>query len=362
MGCTAAKAAASEGLALTGKTLLTSSANGKLKHTKSFQSQSTTPSTDSGPSQARTPKAVGHVQGPGLSFGEELANDRDATATLQQPCDRAQDAPACPERLWLVSPLKPALQGEYVRLPAWFANGEPIWRHASGSAFLFSSSTGRWTVTDHHSKIEADQGEIRSADKHYHKRPHECSRWMCSCGSGWAVDDTGATLVTSHRAAAQQQMRQQERKNTGSKQKASLRAVLAPETLWVAVPPRPALQGEYRRVEGRMEHCQPVWRRIQGDGWLFSSAGGHWLVCSGEPGAKKNPAQLRSSATHSGKWPQEVKGWKYARSGTFEWVTDSVRAIQVSADPSTTRAALKNYDYYAGVDTPRPEASASPRT
>jgi len=334
--------------------------NGSLR-SKSLQHQGTgqtTPSTDSGPSQSRTPKSIGNIQGPSLGFGEEFQSSSMDLAAAKQSGDAAQATPHvhCPERLWVITPSKPELQGEYAQLLGWVANGEPIWRHVSGHSCLFSCTAGRWMVTDHYSKIEMNQGQVRTVDPHYEKLPHQCSRWMYGESSNWIADAQGLTTVIADKASAQRRLQQQEQQSSGKKQHASLRAVQAPTTLWLAAPPKPALQGEYCRVQDRVENGQPVWRHVQGNGWLFSSASKHWMFCSKEPGADKNPGQLKSAMPHQGKWPQDVKEWKYARSSGGAWASDSVKQVQVSTDAALARAALKNYV----CQTPRGDVGATP--
>jgi len=350
MGCTATKAAP-DGKEVAGKTLLTSAAQGRLKGSGSM-----TPSAESCSSCARTPKSVGHVQGPNVSFGEEFANDQAVKAACGQPGDLPSSSP---ERLWVIAPMRRALQGEYVQFPAWVVNGEPIWRHTSSHACLFSCTARRWTITDHYSNVEADRGQVRTADPHYQKFPHECSRWTYAMGSDWTADAQGRILVTPDQAVAQKRMKKQEHQSSGRAQRASMHAEQAPCTLWVAAPPRPALQGEYRRVEGRMECGQPVWRRAEGAGWLFSVAGGHWVVGGNDPGGGRSRPQLKTSAPHGGQLPHQVRGWKYARDGTGDWATDSVGAIQVSTDARLARAVLRNYNC-GGAEAGSPDSTGAP--
>lgn len=258
-----------------------------------------------------------------------------------------------PLRLWLVAPERPSLQGAYARLPDIVANGEAIWRQLSGDGWLFSCTSGFWMVADHRDKVERNLAQLRTVDRHYEKLPHECTRWMYGDDSRqWTADASSLVLLTPDRECAEHRIRQQEQRVLAREAQACRRAACAPGALWLAAPPRPFLQGEYCKVQGRLERGQPVWRQVGGEGWMLASASGdHWIIATEEPGAQAGMPQIRSSVSHGGKWPHEVEGWKYAN-GNGGWATDYVRAIRVSTNDRIAVSAQANYTYCEDVESP----------
>merc|ERR1719343_395468 len=80
------------------------------------------------------------------------------------------------------------------------------------------------------------------------------------------------------------------------KQRAMTRLARAPRSLWVAVPPRPQLQGEYLLEEGRTQSFNPVWRQASnGSGRLIGAwDGSTWMLCDGDAKLECGIAEART--------------------------------------------------------------------
>mmetsp|Transcript_69723 Transcript_69723/g.204064 ORF Transcript_69723/g.204064 Transcript_69723/m.204064 type:complete len:467 (-) Transcript_69723:39-1439(-) len=309
-------------------------------------SMSTTPASarTSESRQTRTSWAMGHVQ---EESGSPMATPSALTArrlVTEQALPEVTPRVHCPDSLWLVAPSRPHLQGVYCRLPDALANGEPIWRQADGEGWLFSCSTGFWMVADAREKVERNLAQLRTVDRHYAKLPHECPRWMYGEDSRtWVTDSEQLVFITPDRERALFAVKYQGEMAAGRAAEAARRALTAPESLWLAAPPKPFLQGEYRKVEGWMEDDMPVWRHVTGEGCLMSSSN-HWVICEGIVEDVRRRAQIRSSQPHNDQWPEEVNMWKYSNP-MRGWTTDYVRAICMSTDRSAAERSQANYMY-----------------
>mmetsp|Transcript_86967 Transcript_86967/g.246576 ORF Transcript_86967/g.246576 Transcript_86967/m.246576 type:complete len:433 (-) Transcript_86967:557-1855(-) len=266
----------------------------------------------------------------------------EATPRLETELPAATPRVESPAGLWVVAPGRPALQGEYGRVLGVIANGEAIWRQLAGDGILFSCTAGFWMIADDRDKIERNLGQLRTVDRHLAKLPHECTRWMYGDDSrSWAVDAEGTTLVTANRELAEQRMQQNAQRAALRVAQASRRAARAPDKLWVAAPPRPALQGEYAKVQGHLENDAAVWKQVHGQGLLLDS-GGRWALFTDELDVASGRAQIRTAAPHSGKPPHQLAIWKYVNSDG-RWTSDYVRAIRVVVDSSLVAHIQANY-------------------
>mmetsp|Transcript_102196 Transcript_102196/g.284641 ORF Transcript_102196/g.284641 Transcript_102196/m.284641 type:complete len:484 (-) Transcript_102196:91-1542(-) len=297
--------------------------------------------------RSRASWAMGHVQeetdSPTTS-GAQTARRLITDQCLPEATPRVH----CPEALWLVLPHRAHLQGQYCLMPGAVANGEPLWRQADGPGWLFSCSTGFWMVADGRDKVERNLGQLRTIDRHYAKLPHECHRWMYGEDSrNWVTETDGLTLVTADQDRALSMVHRQQEEAAGQVAAAFRRAASAPDTIWLAAPPKPFLQGEYRKATGHdsLHNDLPVWRQVNGSGCLASSSG-HWVIYADNPEDVRSRPQIRSSVPHGGALPQEVSMWKYTN-GTGGWATDYVRAVCASTDSSVAERSQANYLYLA---------------
>lgn len=241
-----------------------------------------------------------------------------------------------PERLWVVAPPRPNSQGEYRKTEDLLHNGEPIWQQVLGEGRLFSNSSGRWLICESGAKADKDLAQIKSADPHIGKPPNEVSKWAFACRDGssnWVADMRGLIRVMRDQRAAEWCFMRQE-------EDAVKRTARAPEKLWVAAPPRPFLQGEYRKVDGRVVNFRPVWKQVNGSGWLFGSWNGVcWMICDDEAKlGSVGPADIQTSD------PNEPGLWKH-RNSNGGWAMDSIGWIRVSTDRRTLDGLLANYGY-----------------
>mmetsp|Transcript_47243 Transcript_47243/g.109298 ORF Transcript_47243/g.109298 Transcript_47243/m.109298 type:complete len:468 (+) Transcript_47243:59-1462(+) len=320
------------------------SAGGRSVHSSSFSTP--TASARSSLSRAtRTSWARGHVQEEGASPQAMTPSALTARRLVTEQClPEATPRVQCPETLYLVAPLRPALQGTYCRVPEIVANSEPIWRQQEGEGWLFSCSTGFWMVGDHRDKVERNLAQLRTMDRHYAKLPHECHKWMYGEDSrNWVSDSEGPVILTSDRERALLMVQKQGEQSERRILEAHRRAEAAPDNFWLAAPPKPNLQGEYRKVPDRMYDDMPVWRQVNGVGLLLSTAG-HWVVLPSEHvDDVRAKTQIRSSVMHGGGLPHEVTMWKYSSQANRGWATDYVRAICISRDSSIAQRSQANY-------------------
>lgn len=250
------------------------------------------------------------------------------------------------DSIWVLAPCKPAVEGQYDRVDGQLVNGDAVWRQVEGDGWLFCSFDGRWTVSDGPQEVDRDVGLLRTADPHYSKLPHECSRWMYREELGtWASDNDGQVLVTNVRARVERRLQRRTERSTRLALAAQRRAAKAPRTLWVVAPPRPALQGTYNMEDSEHMNGYPVWKQQGGKGYLFSSEKDQWIISGDAPNRirQKSQMQLRTSSTHAGKMPNEVTSWKYTESGGV-WIADVTKSIRVFADKEAAAFVLANYD------------------
>jgi len=274
----------------------------------------------------------------GSAWSSTSTLSRRSSRSLTDVVEAIQAGPLgiAPERLWVVAPPKPALQGEYRKTEDRLHNGEPIWQQVFGEGRLLSSSSGRWLICESGAKADKDVAQIKSADPHIGKAPNEVSKWAFVCrdeSRNWVADMRGLIRVMRDQRAAEWCFMRQE-------EEAAKSTARAPEKLWVAVPPRPFLQGEYRKVDGRLVNFRPVWKQISGSGWLFGSWNGvSWMICDDE--AKLGGTGLPDIQTSD---PNEPGLWKH-RNLNGGWVMDSIGWIRVSTDRRTLDGLLANYGY-----------------
>eukprot|EP01065_Artemidia_motanka_P001743 TRINITY_DN10815_c0_g1_i1.p1 TRINITY_DN10815_c0_g1~~TRINITY_DN10815_c0_g1_i1.p1 ORF type:complete len:627 (+),score=133.53 TRINITY_DN10815_c0_g1_i1:129-1883(+) len=80
----------------------------------------------------------------------------------------------------------------------------------------------------------------------------------------------------------------------------------------------PLLNGTYRRVEGGFRGM-PLWRRMEGDGWLGDNGRGHWVVSARRTHFDRGQGWLVSCDKHNGQSPHRLFRWMCAVRGQREW-------------------------------------------
>ncbi|CAK9073545.1 unnamed protein product [Durusdinium trenchii] len=234
--------------------------------------------------------------------------------------------------LWLVAPRYALLQGEYRKQEARTERGQPVWRQVSGEGWIFSSSKGRWNVTDFEDGIASNSSVMATASQHNGEPPYRIEQWQFFCQGSWQLDPN--IFVTEKQAEAQRRMAEQQRE-------ALKRTDHAPEKVWVICPPKPNLQGEYAKQPARVERGQAVWRQVGGNGILYSNGlGGLWCVATKEADVQKNLGLLQCSTPHYGRPPHEMESWQYADGNSWRVHAD----LRVTVNRQEGLAALAEQD------------------
>lgn len=99
-------------------------------------------------------------------------------------------AAAMPDKLYVISPPKPGLTGEYIKSPARLENGCIIWQLNGGTkGFLYSARGGVWVVAGSEKHMETGVGCLMSDGPHMGKEPQDCEQWKFNAGMGhgWFV-------------------------------------------------------------------------------------------------------------------------------------------------------------------------------
>ncbi|CAE7526171.1 unnamed protein product [Symbiodinium natans] len=214
-----------------------------------------------------------------------------------------------PPSLWLLSPRYANLQGEYRKQETRRERGQPVWRQVGGEGWIFSTSKGRWFVTDDEAGIAQSGGVMASVAPHNGSPPNKVEHWQFFNDGSWQPD--AAILLTEKQAEAERLLAEQQRE-------ALLRSGAAPDRVWIVCPPKPLIQGEYTRQPGRIERGHPVWRQVGGSGILYSNGlGGLWCVATKEADVQKNLGVLQCSNAHQGRPPHEMEAWQYADGSTW---------------------------------------------
>lgn len=219
-----------------------------------------------------------------------------------------QDASQCSlrdgDRLWIIVPPYASLQGEYVKQLGRVERGHPVWRQASGNGTLFSTAKGRWFIADGEAGVAVNGGVIATAAHHEGRPPQDVKQWQYFHNGKWHVDP--ALVVTAKQEDGERRLADQEAQ-------AVERASKAPDRIWLVCLPKPGLQGEYVRHQGRLERGEAVWQQVEGTAVLYSNGlGGLWCFANKETDIIKNVGILQSTAPHKGMPPNEVVGWQYA--------------------------------------------------
>ncbi|CAE7523636.1 unnamed protein product, partial [Symbiodinium pilosum] len=107
-----------------------------------------------------------------------------------------------PSSLWLLASRYPNLQGEYRKQETRRERNEPVWRQVGGEGWIFSTSKGRWFVTDSENGIEKNGGVMASVSPHKGCPPNKMEQWQFFFDSSWQPDS--AIRITDKQAEAQE--------------------------------------------------------------------------------------------------------------------------------------------------------------
>eukprot|EP00439_Symbiodinium_sp_Y106_P075253 s1357_g14.t2 len=99
-------------------------------------------------------------------------------------CRRADLAPS---HLWLKAASKVALQGEYIKVPNRLERSQALWQQAAGPGWLYSTSGGRWFVTDREEGIASNTGLLASNALHQGRLPQETEKWQEFVDGAWQL-------------------------------------------------------------------------------------------------------------------------------------------------------------------------------
>eukprot|EP00913_Durusdinium_trenchii_P004035 g3737.t1 len=81
---------------------------------------------------------------------------------IRQDADAQRRAKAAPKQLWLKAPSRIALEGEYTKVPERLERGQAVWKQHCGPGWIYSTSGGRWFITDREDGISASAKPTRS--------------------------------------------------------------------------------------------------------------------------------------------------------------------------------------------------------
>jgi len=234
--------------------------------------------------------------------------------------------------LWLVAPRFPLLQGEYRKQEARKERGQPVWRQVSGEGWIYSTSKGRWFISDSEDGIANNGGVMATTNQHNGNAPYKMENWQFFGQGSWQPDQS--IFLTEKQAEAQRRVAEQQRE-------AVKRTDRAPDKVWMICPPKPHLQGEYVKQPARIERGQAVWRQVGGNGILYSNGlGGVWCVATKEADVQKNLGLLQCSTPHHGHPPHEMESWQYADGSAWRVHKD----LRVTASRHEGLTALAEQD------------------
>ncbi|CAE7593251.1 unnamed protein product [Symbiodinium sp. CCMP2456] len=242
-----------------------------------------------------------------------LLTDKQAEAErllAEQQREALLRSETAPERVWIICPPKPLIQGEYARQPGRIERGHAVWRQAGGSGILYSNGLGGlWCVATKEADVQKNLGVLQCSTPHQGRPPHEMEAWQYADGSTWRLHKE--MRITDQREEGLAALAEQEAL-------ARRRADLAPSHLWLKAASKVALQGEYIKVPNRLERGQALWQQAAGPGWLYSTSGGRWFVTDREEGVASNTGLLASNALHQGRLPQETEKWQEFVDGAWQ--------------------------------------------
>eukprot|EP00913_Durusdinium_trenchii_P004031 g3733.t1 len=93
-----------------------------------------------------------------------------------------------PEKVWVICPPKPNLQGEYAKQPARVERGQAVWRQVGGNGILYSNGLGGlWCVATKEADVQKNLGLLQCSTPHYGRPPHEMESWQYADGNSWRV-------------------------------------------------------------------------------------------------------------------------------------------------------------------------------
>ncbi|CAJ1440027.1 unnamed protein product [Effrenium voratum] len=142
-----------------------------------------------------------------------------------------------PVQLWLVAPLRGAVQGEYVLQRGRDNSGQPLWRQLKGPSWLFKAPDGHWRFASSDLELVDHVGHIQSAQPEGNKLPNQVALWQHYDGSAW-YDDNSVSVTTR-------------RSDFDASAPAQAASQVENSSLWLVSPRHGVLQGEYRKQDGR---------------------------------------------------------------------------------------------------------------
>eukprot|EP00435_Cladocopium_sp_Y103_P033591 s483_g8.t1 len=107
--------------------------------------------------------------------------------TLCRDADAQRRAKLAPSQLWLKAPSRMALEGEYTKVPERMERGQVVWKQHCGPGWIYSTSGGRWFITDREDGISACTGVLASVAPHQNRFPQEFRVACGTCGTGLAL-------------------------------------------------------------------------------------------------------------------------------------------------------------------------------
>jgi len=197
-----------------------------------------------------------------------------------------------PQTLHVALPNGPAeCSGKYIMAVEETANDLPVWRKQDGLFWLFSCVDGTWGISgdDVRQKGWTDEAAYAYSGPHVGEMPSKLggtwTRFSPSQNS-WVQDASiGAFSNVSEEIHVAMPG------NSGTEEG----TVALPEDV-------KSCAGLYIIVMGQSANCQPLWKKVDGDYWLYSCQGGKWSIGK----SYEDPHAYIFSSPHNGIMPDQL--------------------------------------------------------
>lgn len=220
--------------------------------------------------------------------------------------DAAISVSTQPQTIYVRSPLgQQKCAGEYALASEELVNGQPIWKQKRGICQLYSSSSGKWTISCNDVKEKSKKAKhevitVRCETPHNGTMPDKVgSVWFRLDGDEFREDTAIAVTTVIHK----------------------------PPRLHVVSPNgQQKCAGEYVLVAGETANGQPLWKQMGGKSWLYSGTNGMWII--GGSGAKDKNFEcsrgvIYSDILHGGLMPDRIgSSWLRLDGEAFREDTD----------------------------------------
>mmetsp|Transcript_50616 Transcript_50616/g.103086 ORF Transcript_50616/g.103086 Transcript_50616/m.103086 type:complete len:801 (+) Transcript_50616:39-2441(+) len=160
-------------------------------------------------------------------------------ALAEQDADAQRRAKLAPSQLWLKAPSRMALEGEYTKVPERMERGQVVWKQHCGPGWIYSTSGGRWFITDREDGISACTGVLASVSPHQNRFPQETEQWQEFTSGVWQIAPSVAVVVD------EECLKLRHLSSLSMDNEFQVLAPKFPQNLWVMSSELTELEGEY---------------------------------------------------------------------------------------------------------------------